>query len=148
MFKPDPCPKRCPAATIIVPAATVMCATTMTALPCARLCGPGDPAEFRVAMSYYIGFNVVQTLFGVGRQICFSIVGKRIGYTARNTLFIAIQRQDIAFFDGMTTGQVCPRPSSLHQQRHHHHHHQRRTVVQNSCAEKLCRTVVQNGCAQ
>eukprot|EP01052_Picozoa_sp_SAG31_P012902 SAG31_NODE_764_length_12262_cov_26.578887_8_plen_46_part_00 len=25
-------------------------------------------------MGLYIGFNIVQTLFGVGRQVCFSIV--------------------------------------------------------------------------
>jgi hypothetical protein len=37
----------------------------------------------------------------VGRQVCFSVIGKRIQYQARNRLFTSILRQDVAFFDGM-----------------------------------------------
>ena len=65
-----------------------------------------DKEGFYSAMSYYIAFNITQVLFGVMRQVCFSIAGKRIQYKARNVLFTSILRQDVAFFDGMTTGQV------------------------------------------
>ena len=68
-----------------------------------------DRVGFGEAMGYYIGFNLVQTCFGVCRQVCFSIMGKRIGYKSRNVLFSAILRQDIAFFDGMSTGQLTAR---------------------------------------
>ena len=68
-----------------------------------------DRVGFGEAMGFYIAFNLVQTCFGVCRQICFSIMGKRIGYKSRNVLFSAILRQDIAFFDGMSTGQLTAR---------------------------------------
>ena len=61
-----------------------------------------DRSAFGSMMTYYIAFNLVQTCFGVCRRICFSIMGKRIGYKSRNVLFSAILRQDIAFFDGMS----------------------------------------------
>jgi ABC-type multidrug transport system fused ATPase/permease subunit len=68
-----------------------------------------DRPGFGQAMGYYIAFNLVQTCFGVCRQVCFGIMGKRIGYKSRNVLFSAILRQDIAFFDGMSTGQLTAR---------------------------------------
>jgi hypothetical protein len=69
----------------------------------------GNPEEFQTAISLYLAWNFAQVLFGTLRQICFSVVGRRIGYKARNVLFCAIVRQDIAFFDGMTTGQLTAR---------------------------------------
>ena len=69
----------------------------------------GNPAEFQTAIGLYLAWNFAQVLFGTLRQICFSVVGRRIGYKARNVLFCAIVRQDIAFFDGMTTGQLTAR---------------------------------------
>ena len=78
-----------------------------------------DRSAFGSMMTYYIAFNLVQTCFGVCRRICFSIMGKRIGYKSRNVLFSAILRQDIAFFDGMSrvqqrslTHHVCHQPDT------------------------------------
>ena len=60
----------------------------------------GDRVGFGEAMAYYITFQVVQTIFGISRQICFSINARQIRYKSKNILFSAMVRQDIAFFDG------------------------------------------------
>jgi hypothetical protein len=52
-----------------------------------------DRPAFVEAMGYYIFFNVAQVLFGVMRQVCFSVIGKRIQFAARNRLFTSILRQ-------------------------------------------------------
>jgi hypothetical protein len=68
-----------------------------------------DRPGFGEAMTYYVAFNVVQTIFGISRRVCFGIMSKRIQNSAKNILFSAMIRQDIAFFDGMSTGQLTAR---------------------------------------
>ena len=77
----------------------------------------GDRVGFGEAMGYYITFQVVQTIFGISRQICFSINARQIRYKSKNILFSAMVRQDIAFFDGsersfppLVDGRNVPQP--------------------------------------
>ena len=67
-----------------------------------------DREGFGEAMGYYIGFQVLQQIFGISRQICFSINARQIRYKSKNILFAAMVRQDIAFFDGSAS------PPSFH----------------------------------
>ena len=43
------------------------------------------------------------------RNLCFSLVGQKILNNVQNQLFTAIIKQDIAFFDGISTGDLTSR---------------------------------------
>lgn len=54
-----------------------------------------------------IVFSLVTGLFEAVRNLCFAVVGKRVLKTLQDKLFTGIIIQDIAYFDGTTSGEVC-----------------------------------------
>ena len=68
-----------------------------------------DSLGFESAIKTYLLVSGFSGIFDALRQCCFMIVGRRVGFTTRNRLYTAMLRQDIAFFDGMTTGQLTSR---------------------------------------
>eukprot|EP00808_Paulinella_micropora_P004913 g72239.t1 len=68
-----------------------------------------DKAKFQHDVLWYVGQTVAVGIFGGIRGICFQIVGCRLEVAAANRLFGSIISQDIAFFDGATTGELTSR---------------------------------------
>ena len=56
-------------------------------------------------MAISVGLGVLQAL----RALSFQIVARRIAIWVRSRLFRIMMRQDIAFFDGMRTGDLQSR---------------------------------------
>ena len=76
----------------------------------------GNPAEKSAASSrfsfdiqLYIAVSVATGLFGSIRSLCFSLVGSKISNDVRNQLYTSILRQDVAFFDSITSGELTSR---------------------------------------
>eukprot|EP00457_Paulinella_chromatophora_P000902 gb/GEZN01000903.1/.p1 GENE.gb/GEZN01000903.1/~~gb/GEZN01000903.1/.p1 ORF type:complete len:968 (-),score=167.68 gb/GEZN01000903.1/:572-3475(-) len=65
--------------------------------------------SFNRNIRMYVTYSVSLGVIGGIRGICFSIVGRRMEFDAQNRLFKAIISQDIAFFDGATTGELTSR---------------------------------------
>jgi ABC-type bacteriocin/lantibiotic exporter with double-glycine peptidase domain len=63
-------------------------------------------ALFRRDVLLLIAFSLVTGLFEAVRNLCFAVVGKRVLKTLQDRLFIGIIIQDIAYFDGTTSGEV------------------------------------------
>lgn len=70
-----------------------------------------DLAAFKTVMYYYVGFQVAGVAFRILRQIFMAIVDRRVRYRVRTMVFTSILRQDVVFFDGMSTGQLTNRLS-------------------------------------
>mmetsp|Transcript_2144 Transcript_2144/g.4280 ORF Transcript_2144/g.4280 Transcript_2144/m.4280 type:complete len:596 (-) Transcript_2144:143-1930(-) len=68
-----------------------------------------DRHRFEQDIRMFIVLSVVTGLFGAVRNVCFRVVGRRISCNLRNKLFNSIIKQDIAFFDGTSTGQLTAR---------------------------------------
>ena len=68
-----------------------------------------ESSVFKDTMQLYIFFQVINVAFRVLRQIFMSIVDRRVRYRVRTILFTSIIRQDVVFFDGMSTGQLTNR---------------------------------------
>eukprot|EP00808_Paulinella_micropora_P022828 g77590.t1 len=66
-------------------------------------------ASFNHDIRMYVTYSVSLGIVGGVRGICFSIVGRKMEFDAQNRLFRAIISQDIAFFDGATTGELTSR---------------------------------------
>jgi ABC-type multidrug transport system fused ATPase/permease subunit len=60
-------------------------------------------------IKFYSVLCVITGLFGAVRNLCVNVVGRRIARDVRQQLFGAIMVQDVAFFDGMPTGQLTSR---------------------------------------
>ena len=72
----------------------------------------GDEAAFRRTIVTYVLISVGTGLFGGLRGLCFAVVGRRMAAAVRRKLFRGIICQDIAFFDGSTTGNLTSRLSN------------------------------------
>jgi len=66
-------------------------------------------ALFRRDVLLLIAFSLVTGLFEAVRNLCFAVVGKRVLKTLQDRLFIGIIIQDIAYFDGTTSGELTSR---------------------------------------
>ena len=68
-----------------------------------------DTDSFWNDVKFYAVLCIITGAFGAVRNLCVSIVGRRIAKDVREQLFSAMMVQDIAFFDGMPTGQLTSR---------------------------------------
>jgi ABC-type multidrug transport system fused ATPase/permease subunit len=68
-----------------------------------------DHAKFTSLIKFYIYASIATGFFGAIRSFCFSVVGAHMANDVRNRLFSAIIVQDVAFFDGQTTGELTSR---------------------------------------
>lgn len=64
---------------------------------------------FRRDVLLLIVFSLLTGLFEAVRNLCFAVVGKRVLKTLQDKLFIGIIIQDIAYFDGTTSGELTSR---------------------------------------
>jgi ATP-binding cassette subfamily B protein len=71
-----------------------------------------DKAKFQQEALYLLAYSVATGLFGGVRGLCFNVAGRRMGCRVRNELFKGIIIQDIAYFDGTTTGELTSRLSN------------------------------------
>jgi len=60
-------------------------------------------------LKVFVGVSVITGVFGALQALCFSLVGRKLAFTIRSTLFNTLIHQDIAFFDGSATGQLTSR---------------------------------------
>jgi len=67
--------------------------------------------EFKTNILQYLVLSIAMGFFGSIRGICLNIVARRMAMGTRNALFRAIMVQDIAFFDGMKSGDLTSRLS-------------------------------------
>eukprot|EP01125_Pyxidicula_operculata_P018213 TRINITY_DN6461_c0_g1_i2.p1 TRINITY_DN6461_c0_g1~~TRINITY_DN6461_c0_g1_i2.p1 ORF type:complete len:857 (+),score=171.12 TRINITY_DN6461_c0_g1_i2:240-2810(+) len=65
--------------------------------------------EFKTDIYYYVGLSFAMGLFGGIRNLCFNIVGRKMGNEVRNRLYRSVVMQDMAFFDGSNTGDLTSR---------------------------------------
>jgi hypothetical protein len=72
----------------------------------------GEHGAFKYDITLYILISVATGLFGGLRGLCFAVVGRRMSAAVRRKLFRGIICQDIAFFDGSTTGNLTSRLSN------------------------------------
>ncbi|KOO30462.1 ATP-binding cassette superfamily [Chrysochromulina tobinii] len=70
-----------------------------------------EQAGFYTLMLYFIGLSIGMGCLQALRALSFQIVARRIGIWVRTRLFNTMMRQDIAFFDGMRTGDLQNRLS-------------------------------------
>lgn len=70
-----------------------------------------EQAGFYTLMLYFIGLSLGMGCLQALRALSFQIVARRIGIWVRTRLFNTMMRQDIAFFDGMRTGDLQNRLS-------------------------------------
>ncbi|KAH3759497.1 ATP-binding cassette transporter, subfamily B, member 4, group TAP protein PpABCB4 MET type [Pelomyxa schiedti] len=68
-----------------------------------------DFEAFKYCILMYIIVEVIAAVFGSLRGICFNIVASKIENGIRNHMFSSVLIQDIAFFDGTTSGEVTSR---------------------------------------
>lgn len=69
-------------------------------------------ALFRRDVLLLVAFSFFTGLFEAVRNLCFAVVGKRVLKTLQDKLFMGIIIQDIAYFDGTTSGEVGVLPST------------------------------------
>lgn len=72
----------------------------------------GDAHAFTHGMLMYLAICSAQGAFGSVQKLGFNVVGRRIAKEVRDRLFNGIIVQDIAYFDGSTTGDLVSRLSS------------------------------------
>ena len=68
-----------------------------------------DTHDFYYWMKLYVIAAVASGLFGAIQSLCFNIVGRKLANTIRTRLFKGMIRQDVAFFDGNSSGQLTSR---------------------------------------
>ncbi|KAL2630546.1 hypothetical protein R1flu_015232 [Riccia fluitans] len=68
-----------------------------------------DKPKFKSEIQLLIIFTVITGLFEATRNLCFTVVGKRVLKTLQDHLFMGVIRQDIAYFDGTTSGELTSR---------------------------------------
>eukprot|EP00048_Salpingoeca_helianthica_P017049 m.235427 g.235427 ORF g.235427 m.235427 type:complete len:701 (+) comp20065_c0_seq1:721-2823(+) len=71
-----------------------------------------DSSGFKESVLLYMGLSIATGLFGALRSLAFSIVGRKISAEVRIRLFRSAIMQDIAFFDGMHSGELTSRLSN------------------------------------
>jgi hypothetical protein len=71
-----------------------------------------DSSGFKESVLLYLGLSIATGFFGALRSLAFSIVGRKISAEVRMRLFRAALVQDIAFFDGMHSGELTSRLSN------------------------------------
>jgi ATP-binding cassette subfamily B protein len=67
--------------------------------------------HFHQQVMYFLLLSIATGLFGSISNLCFSIITARLSYDVRNRLYSAILLQDVAFFDGISTGELTSRLS-------------------------------------
>uniref|UniRef100_A0A6B2L0F6 ABC transmembrane type-1 domain-containing protein n=1 Tax=Arcella intermedia TaxID=1963864 RepID=A0A6B2L0F6_9EUKA len=70
-----------------------------------------NAAGFKKDIMIYLGLSFAVGLFGGIRNLCFNIVGRKMGNAVRVKLYRSIIVQDMAFFDGSNTGDLTSRLS-------------------------------------
>ncbi|KAL3686419.1 hypothetical protein R1sor_008993 [Riccia sorocarpa] len=68
-----------------------------------------DKPKFKTEIQLLIIFTVITGLFEATRNLCFTVVGKRVLKTLQDRLFMGVVHQDIAYFDGTTSGELTSR---------------------------------------
>lgn len=68
-----------------------------------------DMSGFSYQIKLYLVLSVCSGFFGSIKNMCFRVVGRKISVSLRSLLFRNIIVQDIAFFDGMSTGELTSR---------------------------------------
>lgn len=68
-----------------------------------------DVEGFKKDVMVYFFLSVAIGILGGIRSLCFSLIARKLETQVRNQLFEAILRQDVAFFDGMQTGDLTSR---------------------------------------
>ena len=71
-----------------------------------------DSPGFMRSVLLYLGLSVATGLFGAIKNLAFNVVGRRMSAAVREKLFSAIIVQDIAFFDGVHSGDLTSRLSN------------------------------------
>ena len=71
-----------------------------------------DALAFTDSITLYVIASLLGGLFQGAQQLSFSIIGRRLANLVRNRLFTGIVRQDVAFFDGNSSGQLTSRLSN------------------------------------
>ena len=70
-----------------------------------------DAAAFDSHVSALLAASAAVAAFSAFKRACFSLTGQRLNYKVRISLFRTILRQDIAYFDGVNTGDLLSRLS-------------------------------------
>mmetsp|Transcript_50662 Transcript_50662/g.126127 ORF Transcript_50662/g.126127 Transcript_50662/m.126127 type:complete len:946 (+) Transcript_50662:91-2928(+) len=70
-----------------------------------------EPAYYDLVMKF-LAVSALTGVFSGAQSLCFNIMGRRLANTIRNKLFRGMIQQDIAFFDGNTSGQLTSRLST------------------------------------
>jgi len=68
-----------------------------------------DEDQFYSLIKLYFLLSLGVGLFEAIRALCFNLAGRRMAMSIRNDLFRAVMRQDIAFFDSSTVGDLTSR---------------------------------------
>eukprot|EP01127_Copromyxa_protea_P014688 TRINITY_DN4142_c0_g1_i3.p1 TRINITY_DN4142_c0_g1~~TRINITY_DN4142_c0_g1_i3.p1 ORF type:complete len:887 (+),score=187.45 TRINITY_DN4142_c0_g1_i3:40-2700(+) len=68
-----------------------------------------DREAFKSDIVKFLVISLLMGVFGSIRNLCFLLSARRITNVIRNQLYCAILRQDIAFFDGTSTGDLTSR---------------------------------------
>jgi hypothetical protein len=68
-----------------------------------------DRPQFVSDVEFFVILNVLIGVLGGVRNLLFNIVGRRMAAAIRERLYSALLHQDIAFFDGMQTGDLTSR---------------------------------------
>eukprot|EP00607_Mallomonas_marina_P002723 CAMPEP_0182439544 /NCGR_PEP_ID=MMETSP1167-20130531/86506_1 /TAXON_ID=2988 /ORGANISM="Mallomonas Sp, Strain CCMP3275" /LENGTH=1022 /DNA_ID=CAMNT_0024633277 /DNA_START=169 /DNA_END=3238 /DNA_ORIENTATION=+ len=72
----------------------------------------GDLTHFDNIVRTYLFISLLSGFVGGAQSLCFNIVGRKLSNTVRRRLFKGIMVQDVAFFDGNTSGQLTSRISN------------------------------------
>ena len=64
----------------------------------------GDEAGFKRDVLLFVLLSASVGICGAIRNLCFALTGQKILKNVQSQLFTAIMKQDIAFFDGISTG--------------------------------------------
>ena len=70
-----------------------------------------DAVAFDSRVSALLAASAAVAAFSAFKRACFSLTGQRLNYKVRISLFRTILRQDIAYFDGVNTGDLLSRLS-------------------------------------
>jgi ABC-type multidrug transport system fused ATPase/permease subunit len=70
-----------------------------------------DTPGFWHQVTLYTSFTVSVMLLSSLQSLCFAVAGRKMGALVKNELYRAILVQDIAFFDGVSSGQLTSRLS-------------------------------------
>ena len=71
----------------------------------------GDVAGFKHNVFLLVCYSIASGAFGGLRSLCFSLVGRRLAYEVRTSLFRSLLAQDIVFYDAASVGDLTSRLS-------------------------------------